>query len=143
MGFEPLNSRYRCSALPAKRRLPQQTMCSQINATLHHFAYIKSSDVFIIHNSVQILLMHVINSQNLKRAHFSELEVRNKTLRCASYFSTLFSVFHQRLMLDIYLKARLINRGNLINNELDMRNCLIYESVIASEGVYHPFSDFP
>ena len=58
-------------------------------------------------------------------------------------FSTLFSVFHQRLMLDIYLKARLINRGNLINNELDMRNCLIYESVIASEGVYHPFSDFP
>ena len=62
MGFEPLNSRYRCSALPAKRRLPQQTMCSQINATLHHFAYIKSSDVFIIHNSVQLLLMHVINA---------------------------------------------------------------------------------
>ena len=50
-------------------------------------------------------------------------------------------------MLDIYLKARLnarlINRDNLINNELDMKNYPILESVIASEGVYHPFSDFP
>ena len=126
MGFEPLNSRYRCSALPAKRRLPQQTMCSQINATLHHFAYIKSSDVFIIHNSVQLLLMHVINATPRTS---SALILANSRFvikhTAARRISTLFSVFHQRLMLDIYLKARLINRDNLINNELDMRNCLI------------------